>query len=335
MIIVYQFNEKYVPYAGVSLTSLFINNTDVDSITVFILGDGLSEYSKQLFVSLAKKFQRDVYFPDTEKMIMKFSEMGMIPYRGTYSVYLRLFFQEMIGLTEGRVIYLDADTIVAGNLKKLLELNLNEKSIGMVIESIRDDYKTMIGMNPDSYYFNSGVILFDVKRWCKNDYSKKIIDHVKNIRSSYIGDQDFLNLICENDVYCLPLKYNFQPLHSRYSAKEYLKAYGKKGYYSEEEINLSKDNVIIYHCYRWLGEFPWNKGNLHPFNKVFDYYLYQSPWNEYKKQYAKKGIAIHIEKLLYLLFPRNLFLQIFKMAHEKMIKKSEKDAREKRVNINS
>ena len=37
MNVLYQFNEKYAPYAGVSITSLFENNKNADEICVYIL----------------------------------------------------------------------------------------------------------------------------------------------------------------------------------------------------------------------------------------------------------------------------------------------------------
>ena len=42
MNVLYQFNEKYAPYAGVSITSLFENNKNADEICVYILGENLS-----------------------------------------------------------------------------------------------------------------------------------------------------------------------------------------------------------------------------------------------------------------------------------------------------
>ena len=42
MDILYQFNEKYAPYAGASITSLFINNSQAEEIVVWILGEELS-----------------------------------------------------------------------------------------------------------------------------------------------------------------------------------------------------------------------------------------------------------------------------------------------------
>ena len=204
MDIIYQFNEKYVPYAGVSMTSLFINNVDLEEINVHVLGDKLTEKSIGMLTELAEKYNRNIYFPNTDKLLATFKKMGMMPYRGTYSVYLRLFFCELINIRDGRAIYMDADTVVTGKLESLVTMDMSGKTVGMVIESIQDDYKAMIGMKEDTSYFNSGVILFDIKKWIENEYERKLIEHIKNVRNNYIGDQDFINIICLNDIIKLP-----------------------------------------------------------------------------------------------------------------------------------
>ena len=334
--VIYQFNERYAAYAGVSLTSLLINNTEC-SVNVFILADGISENTKELFKKTADDHGAEIFFPDTTSLTKKFKELGMIPYRGTYSVYLRLFFTGIPGMPDlsgKRVLYLDADTIVDGSLKELMNLDMEDKSIGMVLESLRDNYKVMIGMSPSSDYYNSGMILYDVDKWQDRRYCDKLVDHIKNVRSSYIGDQDFLNIVCEGDIFRLAPSYNFQPLHGRYSFPQYAKAFGTGGYYSEPEIESAVD-ATIYHCYRWLGEFPWNKGNLHPFAAKFDEYLARSPWAGYVKEKAECGIVLRIEKILYHLLPKSVFIRIFKFAHELMLKRAETDAREQKANRNA
>lgn len=338
--VIYQFNEKYVPYAGVSITSLFINNTDADAINVYVLGDDLSEESVTMLQRTADKYGRNVIFPKTQEMLNRFKDLGMIPYRGTYSVYLRLFFTKLPGvdLAGKRAVYLDADTIVDKSLAPLAEHDLGGKSIGMVLESIRDDYKVMIGMSRDSDYYNSGVILFDVDKWESNGYCDRLVEHIRNVRSSYIGDQDFLNIVCEGDVCRLPITYNFQPLHARYTADEYFAAYklrDESEYYCAGEIESAKHDASILHCYRWLGEFPWNFGNLHPFNDVYDRYMAQSLWKGFDKKRADSGIVIRLEKLLYRVLPKSMFIRIFKLAHKMMLQRAEADARAQKTNADA
>ena len=337
--VLYQFNEKYVPFAGVSMTSLLINNKDIGSVNIYALVEGISLFSREMLEQTVSKYGARIFFPDSSSLIDKFKTMGMIPYRGAYSVYLRLFFTELLDLSGKRVIYLDSDTIVEGSLLPLLEYDLGGKSVGMVLESIRDNYKIMIGMSADSEYYNSGVILFDVDKWEENKYCDRIVDHIRNVRSSYIGDQDFLNIVCEGDICKLPLIYNYQPIHGHYTSSEYFRAYklrrGQGKYYSAEEVDDAKKSVTIYHCYRWLGEFPWNKDNLHPFSGVFDRYLRLSLWKDYIKEKADSGFVLKIEKRMYRFLPRVIFIRVFKLAHEIMLGHAETEARKQIASENA
>ncbi|MCR5302452.1 MAG: glycosyltransferase family 8 protein [Lachnospiraceae bacterium] len=335
--VIYQFNEKYAAYAGVSLTSLLINNEGAP-VDVMILADSIGDATKERFTKTADKYGARIFFPDTVSLMEEFREMGMIPYRGTYSVYLRLFFTKLSGMPDlagQRVLYLDADTIVDKNLQELFATDMEDKSIGMVLESLRDNYKVMIGMSPSSDYYNSGMILYDVDRWAGRQYPEKLVDHIKNVRSSYIGDQDFLNIVCEGDVYKLPPTYNFQPLHGRYSLKEYESAYGLDGYYTAEQVESACRGAAIYHCYRWLGEFTWDLGNLHPFTGLFDKYLERSLWSGYVKTKAKISAVIKLEKVMYRTLPKGIFIRIFKKMHELMLKGAEADARAAKANDNA
>lgn len=36
--VIYQFNNKYVAYAGVSITSLLTNNLHIDRISIYVFG---------------------------------------------------------------------------------------------------------------------------------------------------------------------------------------------------------------------------------------------------------------------------------------------------------
>lgn len=323
--ILYQFNEKYAPYAGVSITSLLTNNKESDKITFWILGENLSDDSINRLIKTVKKYssvdkKREINFIDSQILIDKMIKLNIPSYRGSYAANMRLFVSEYIPKEIDLLLYLDADTIVAGDIEELFH-NANSfilfnKTIAMAYDSLGENHKKELGLSPDEGYFNSGVVLFDMKKWRANDYTEQIINHVKNVRSNYPSpDQDLINILLKGDISTLPMKYNFQPFNYVYDNKAYFSCYGKTKYYSPEEIDYSKNNIIIYHFFRFVGEFPWHRGNVHPYNNLFDKYLKISLWSDYKKEYSRQGIIIKIEKYMYVLFPKNIFLKIFKIAH--------------------
>ena len=316
MNVLYQFNEKYAPYAGVSITSLFENNKNADEICVYILGENLSETSKRKFKSLEQEYKRKILFKDTQALVEKMKEWGVPAYRGSYAANMRLFLPMILQEDVDRILYLDADTIVQGSLQPLFEMEDAKAALGMVLDSLGQNHKKTIGLREEDLYYNSGVILFFMSNWKEYRCTERIIEHIEAGNTMYSApDQDLLNVVCREEILKLPAKYNAQPVHRVYHVNDYFKCYGSRAYYSEEEIEKLKDDTVIYHCFRFLGEFPWDKDNLHPDRKLFDYYLEKSPWEDYIRKKAEVTFPMKVEKLLFKMLPHGMFLRIFHVFH--------------------
>lgn len=325
--VLYQFNEKYAPYAGVSIFSVLCNNKSIEKICFYILGEELADTSRAKIEHMIVNAGREVVFIDTERLIRKMKELDMPAYRGSYAANMRLFLDEVLAEDVERVLYMDADTVVNDSLGELLNVDLQGKAIGMVLDSLGESHKRQIGLADSDDYYNSGVILFDMKRWKEEWYSKRIADHVTGRRSHYPApDQDLLNVVCKGDILRLGAEYNFQPAHAAFSDKHYYSAMRPRKYYSRHELEMARKRIVIYHCFRFLGEFPWNQGNLHPHNEIFDEYLRKSPWADYEKKAAENSIIIKFEKVLYRLLPKVLFLPVFRMAHAMFMRKANRES---------
>ena len=333
MDILYQFNEKYAPYAGISMTSLFENNRDAGDITVWVLGEGLSEDSVARFGRLEEKYGQKIRYIDAAALVEKIKDMGMPSYRGSYAANIRMFISEIFPEEIKRVIYLDADTIVMSDISDIYKADLKGHTLGMVYDSLGEGHKGEIGLTPDEGYYNSGVILFDVKAWKEKGYTGRIIDHVKTVRAQYPSpDQDLLNVVCRGDIMTLPPSYNFQPFHKAYAVKDYFRNYGHTLYYSKEEIGEAAAGPVIIHFFRFVGEFPWNKDNVHPFNDIFDRYMKESLWNDLVKEDADVGFALKCEKVLYKILPRAIFLDVFRICHRMFYSRSNKMSENNKIN---
>lgn len=331
--LLYQFNEKYAPYAGVSIFSVLQNNKEMDEIYVYVLGENLTQESQAKMQKMVSEFQRKLVFIDSTKLILKMKELDMPTYRGSYAANMRLFLDEVLDESVDKVLYLDADTIVDGSLTGLLNTDMQGKAIGMVLDSLGESHKGQIGLAESDGYYNSGVILFDMSKWREREYSAKIVAHVAEKRNNYPApDQDLLNVVCKDDIYRLDIDYNFQPIHAVFPGKQYFHVMKPKIYYRLEQLEKSKAKTMIYHCFRFIGEFPWHKDNLHPFTGIFDNYLKQSPWADYQKESISLGFPIKMEKILFRVLPKYIFLYIFKIAHAAFLYQSEKDSLRNKTN---
>lgn len=316
--VLYQFDNKYAPYAGVSVTSLLENNKEFDQICIYILGNGVSEENKALFIKTAQNYQGcEIKVVETETLIEQMKLWDMPSYRGSYAANLRLFFDYLIKDNIDRLVYLDSDTVITGSLLDLVETDIGDKVLGMVIDSIGRKHKKRIGLRNAEYYYNSGMILYDVKKWREQACSERIVEHVKNVRSHYgAPDQDLLNIVLKGMIFPLPTSYNYHPVYSLLTDEQYLRIFKEEGFYSKQEMQKAREDVRIYHTYRFLGEFPWHKGNCHPNNDLFDRYLEKSLWRDYVKQEAKTGMVMKLEKILFRLLPNTVFFRIFRTVYD-------------------
>ena len=317
--ILYQFNNKYAPYAGTSITSLFENNKHFRTLDVHILEDPeepISSENKKKFSRLAQQYNREIKFYQTQKLVDIMKQTGIPPYRGSYAANMRMFCDQILPASIQRLLYLDSDTIVCEHLDYLANLDFHGNYLAMVLDSLGARHKIDIGLNKNDNYYNSGMILFNMPLWREKKCEEQIIEHVKNIRAHYPApDQDLINRVIANKIMCLDLRYNLQPTHFEFTAKNYLKHFRFGPYYSYTEIENAIKLPVIIHCYRYLGEFPWHQNNLHPNTQLFDHYLKISEWNDYIKLKANPGILIRIEKIIYRFLPRKFFIVIFKYAH--------------------
>ncbi len=316
--VLYQFDDKYAPYAGVSLTSLFHNNQSIKQINVYLLVDKVSEKNLDKFYLLAEKYENSkLLCIEPLDVIEKMQEWNIPKYRGSYAANLRLFFDYCIKDDIERLLYLDSDTIVCGDLSEILQMDLEDNYIAMAIDSVGREHKHHIGFSKDEPYYNSGVIIYDVKKWKREKCSDKIVDYLKNVRSQFLApDQDLLNLVFKGKICRLSNSYNYQPMHSVLAPEKYLKLYGCEGYYSLSELNKASKEVKIFHAFRYIGEFPWHKKNLHPNNDIFDYYLHLSVWSDFEKTVARNNLFIKLEKILYKILPVPAFMKIFKLVNQ-------------------
>lgn len=323
--LLYQFNENYAPYAGVSLTSILMNNMDLDKISVTIWGENLTEESTEKFNKLVLAYRREIVFLDSAPFIELMKELKLPTYRGSYAANLRLFVNSIFDKEVERVIYVDADTIINGSLEELIFMDMKEYPCAMCLDSLGVEHKKQLGFEENDWYFNSGVIVFNLPEWRNYGCEEKIITHIKNVRSNYAApDQDLLNIVLKGKIKKLSPMYNFQPFHTAFCDEDYFKCYGKQGYYSEKDIREARKKVVVYHAFRFMGEFPWHKENMHPHREIFDEYLNVSLWRDYRKLKSEKPFSIRVEKSLFCFLPRSIFLILFKKAHNRFLRRADR-----------
>lgn len=311
--ILYQFDDNYAPYAGISMLSLFENNRDIGELNIYCATMNVSKRNKQLILENADKYKRHIVFLDTSKSIDTIKKLNVRKWNNSLATWMKIFvIEELIGKI-GSLLYIDCDTLVLGSLRELCSFDFKGKAMAAVIDSLGFEHLDRLNIKINKYYYNAGIMFFNLDYfYTHKDFYKKMLMHLKkNIHRYQVNDQDLLNDFFDGNILRLSPQYNFQGIHYMYSDKTYFKVYKKFDYYSKEEISYARKHVKIVHFLRVLGNYPWEKNNFHPLQKLFNAWKAKSLWNNIPQREQTRTLFFKIEILLYRLLPKYAFLSLF------------------------
>lgn len=276
MNIVYTLNDKFVPQVAASMCSVCENNTDFKQITFFLISMGINSKNKECLKSFINKYNRELQIIELENLKnyfeFEFDTNGWNPI-----VLSRLILDKMLPQNISKVLYLDDDTIVRGNLSDLWNDNMNDMVIGASIEPTMDkSHKASLGLKY-SHYYNAGVLLINLKKWRQENTGLKILNYYKEHQGKlFANDQDAINGALKNEIYTLLPKYNFYNIFWHYPYSFLKKLEFPAEYISQKDFMECKDNPAIIH---YLGEErPWRKHNTHLYKDDYIKYLSKTPW---------------------------------------------------------
>ena len=210
------------------------------------------------------------------------------------TAYARLLLPDLFSDIE-KIIYLDCDLIARGDIAKLWETDLAGKAVAAVpiLFSFYYDLLFEIFKIPkDNGYFNSGVMVMDLKKMRGTGFVQKTLDFIaaNQSRLTNVADQDVLNALLYDDFKKLDLKWNVTV--ESYIGRGYENtAVAKYGFYSQQEFLSAKKDPQIVHFDGALKS--WHFGFCHPYKNLYDKYLAKTPFKNSKIFDAKKLFSFY------------------------------------------
>lgn len=270
--VLYATNSNYLTVTLASILSL-IENGGISKLHVHMMVENFltSDYQNiELFFKHYPQATVQLYPIDS----LNLAQYGIPFWHGTQVANSRLFFQEIMQSNLNTIkylLYLDADTIIVGDLS-----TLEQYTEGIYVVRDETTYSYYDKLNHLDDYFNSGVMYIHLDTWKKMDYQTKIIDFIlknKDIPLTY-PDQDILNCVLNHQIEWLPLSYNLSPFSYIFSSKKEKLFYNpqKRKVTLEETREARKDPKII-HSYGLAGIKPWMDNHINPFNDLFMQYI--------------------------------------------------------------
>jgi lipopolysaccharide biosynthesis glycosyltransferase len=187
-------NSLYLQHVGVCLTSLLVNNSDL-FFNIVIVGRATEALDEEkLRRSLAGFANHSLSF---KKFIPPADRMLPLNPQAHYTLdnWTRLWVGDFFADDIDRVLYLDGDIVVVGDVAPLWCTDLGGTLLGAVDIPGSLHGVTTLAMRAEDGYFNSGVLLIDLKQWRETQALDTILRYVDAYpeRMRYTLDQDALN----------------------------------------------------------------------------------------------------------------------------------------------
>lgn len=254
--ITYCLDEGYLEHFVVSLFSLLINCSTKD-LNIFLVTDCKNAHKftilNEFFVN---HFSTSIHYIPIEKE--KFTTFK-ITHHINHATYYRLILPEILPDNANSLLYLDADTIINGDISKIFGLKFDGDTYLYACDHLfKPDQKIHLrnfGLSEYDDYFNAGVLFIDLKKWRDEDISEKLMKLADERYEDILWwDQDVLNVFFHK---------KWEKLHTKYNV--IWEVLGSNS--DDPDIKEARENPVIVHYTRSVK--PWHSNSYHPLKDLY------------------------------------------------------------------
>lgn len=273
-------DDKYAQHLAVTIASILKNKAPDDILDFCILDGGISQVNKNKIMQLSDIADFNLEFVTVDNDLFKNCPIQEWTHL-SLTAYYRLILPELKVFWD-KIIYLDCDIVVKTSLKELFNTDLQDNYLAAVQDISEKKHSERLLLN---YYCNSGVIVFNAKKWRENKSSDVIFEWIKENKNKIVlHDQDILNAVFENKILILDKKWNAQIIRE----------------YNNETFNTWQNANILHFIHK---KKPWMRYNGDEFTNQYIKYIKLTPW----KNFIYKYYTIIVPISLFEKFARFLF----------------------------
>jgi lipopolysaccharide biosynthesis glycosyltransferase len=280
-------DENYAMPLAVTLRSVVVNLKNKPKVSIFVIDGGISQRSKRRIIKSCGSQQVDIsWIQPNESLLANLKVERHL----TIVTYYRLLIPQIVPEQFNKVIYLDSDMVVQGNLEELWQIEIGDN----YILAVQDDNQRFIsmsgglrnyrelGINPDYKYFNAGLLVINLDKWRRENIGEKVVKFLQD-NKDYVRDhdQDGLNALLAGQWGELDPRWNQMPRIYTYSSWE------DSPYDQELYSALLHDPYIIHYT---CPPKPWQRGCHHPATNLFFQYLDQTAWSGWRNTIWRRAL---------------------------------------------
>jgi len=279
-------DNNYSKYAGVVIASILLSSKSND-LHFFVLDGGISNENKEKILSLKKIRDCHIDFVYIDENLFKiYKDIGTHSYISLSACY-RLKIASLLPNID-KIIYLDCDVIVNSDISKLYNVDIDDYYAAGVVDTAMKSSGWIPYLDVGNKYFNSGVLLFNLKKIRQDNIEIEFEKYTKeNINSIRVGDQQIINMVLQGKIKEVDSIWNVQ---------------------SSNFINRSDytNNPKIVH---YIGrQKPWIFGSMNYHKGLYFNVLEKTPWRIPSNEKFKWGFINQIVSIFNYLKYRPLFM---------------------------
>lgn len=253
MNILFALNRDYMEHVIDCIHSV-VRFSSADGYDFYILHSDLQKRDRLYFAAQVEKNGVNIHFHYVEpSLFAAFPESVRYP----RLIYYRIFAASLLPEQVEKILYLDGDTIVINPLDELYCKEFNGNyfyACTHVKRFLNKVNQYRLGMEEESVYINSGVMLMNLKALREEQNVRDVMQFVeKRGRYLTLPDQDIITALYGNRTELLDaMKYNLSDsVLAFYNAEP--------GHKKRDLVWIRKNTVIIHYCGR---QKPWKKPYL-------------------------------------------------------------------------
>jgi lipopolysaccharide biosynthesis glycosyltransferase len=261
-------DSNYFQHIATCLVSLIDHNPELNLSVVVLATKTTQAMNDKLKRSLAR-------YPTLALRIEQFTAPGLesLPITNSYypsEIYARFWASDYFPAEVDRVLYLDGDMVIIDSIQHLLDLDMSDKMLAAV-QIPGSTSPLRLGYDPGFGYFNSGVMVLNLKKWREENARDLLIRTTYTLAEKLNDpDQDVLNY-CYHDRYIV-LDYTWNAISPFFKEVNTLVL-------PQEEIRRVAREAKIVH---FNGEAkPWNYLSFHPHTEEYWRCLAKTEWHDF------------------------------------------------------
>lgn len=287
-------DSNFVMQLMTTSVSLFRNNPNAQ-FQIHLLCTKVSESDKQRIREFIEGQGQRIVFYDADEVLLN---LPHIPKSGrfTLSTYMRCFITRILPENISKILYMDCDILIRGNIDGLWNTDISGYAIGAVDDmwALRGNFERL-GIPPEDSYFNNGVLLINLDYWRKADVYELSLQTIKEHHQKLqFHDQDIFNMLFHAKRLELPVQYNMQDAFFR-MRRQWI----QPRLQNDIDHFLASPTIVHY-----TGSHkPWEYKCYHPFRKEYLEYVGLTPYKGFKPK-AKKWqdvVEILVNRVLWAL----------------------------------